>query len=133
VAVALAAVFVVAAAAYGLTRVVGSSSPGAPPSVSTAANGPGGPVEWLGMQVEGIPPGTVVVATVAPGSAGELAGLEPGDVIVSVNGRAINSTSDIGAAIGGLHPGDGVDVEVSRGSTQFATRATLTAPPSSHP
>ena len=130
-AIALAALVILVAAGYGLSRVVGGSSSAQPTSMS--ANQGGGPIDWLGMQIEAVPPGTVVIATVGPGSAAELAGLEPGDVLMAVNGRPINGTSDIRAAISGLHPGDGVDIQVSRGSTQLSTRAMLGAPPSNHP
>jgi S1-C subfamily serine protease len=131
VAVAVVGVLVLAAAGFGLSRVFGTSdSPAQTNSVN--ANQAGGPIQWLGMQIEGLPPATVVIATVAPGSPAEVAGLEPGDVLDAINGRAINTTSDIGAAIKGLNAGDGVDIQVNRGSTQLTTRAMLAAPPS-HP
>jgi S1-C subfamily serine protease len=85
------------------------------------------------MQIETVPPGAVVVETVGPGSPGELAGLEPGDVIVEINGRPITATSGIGAAIRGLRVGDPVALQISRGSTLYSTQATLTALPSRYP
>jgi S1-C subfamily serine protease len=85
------------------------------------------------MQIETLPPGAVVIETVGPGSAGELAGLEPGDVIVAINNRPIHAAGEIGAAIRALHAGDLVELEISRGSTLFSTQATLAAPPSVHP
>jgi S1-C subfamily serine protease len=129
--IGLVTVLVVAAAGFGISRLAGTSSSSAQTTAATAAQP--APIDWLGMQIEGVSPGTVVIATVAPGSPGELAGLEPGDQLTSVNGRSINATSDIGAAISGLRPGDTVSIQVSRGTTQVSTRATLTAPPSNHP
>lgn len=130
-AIALATILVLAAAGFGISRLVGASSSSADGSASVSQAS--GPIDWLGMQIEGIQPGTVVIATVAPGSAGERAGLEPGDVLTTVNGRPINATGDIGSAISGLRPGDGVTIQVSRGSTRLSTRAMLGAPPSNHP
>jgi S1-C subfamily serine protease len=85
------------------------------------------------MQVQTLPPGVVVVETVAPGSPADLAGLEPGDQIVAINNQRIDGTGDIRAAISGLAPGDLVQIEISRGSTLFTTQATLAAPPSGSP
>jgi S1-C subfamily serine protease len=126
--IALAALLLLAAGAYGLTAVLARSE--RPASASAKASGP---VRWLGMQVETLPPGGVVIATVAPGSPGELAGLEPGDVIVEINNRPVSATGDIAAAIGALRAGDQVLIQISRGSTAYTTHATVAAPPSVHP
>jgi serine protease Do len=52
----------------------------------------------------GTPHGALISAVEAK-SPGEKAGLKPGDVIVSVNGRAIDQSVDLPAAISGLPPG----------------------------
>jgi S1-C subfamily serine protease len=127
--IALAALLILAAGAYGLGAVLGSSSNPAAP----AASGPTGPMRWLGMQIESLTPGGVVIATVAAGSPGQLAGLEPGDIIVEVNNRPVSSTGDVLGALGGLHAGDQVEIQASRGSTPYTTHATLAAPPSNYP
>jgi S1-C subfamily serine protease len=103
-------------------------SPGAP-----TATGPTGPMRWLGMEVETVNPGGVVVATVPPGSAGEQAGLDPGDIIVQVNNRTVNATGDITKAIAGLPAGQQVPLEASRGSTRYTTTVTLGAAPGHYP
>ena len=150
--IVLAAVLVLAAGAYGLSALLGSSgsrasttaagssgpqaaTAGGPSGrpASTTASGPSRPVSWLGMQIETLPPGAAVIETVAQGSPGELAGLEPGDVIVEINNRPINAAGDIGAAIRGLRAGDLVGMQISRGSTLYKTEATLAAPPSRYP
>jgi len=150
--VLLAAVLLLAAGAYGLTALLGSPgsrasttagrSFGPPaataggPSVSPASttpSRPSRPVSWLGMQIETLPPGAAVVETVAPGSPGELAGLEPGDVIVEIDNRPISAAGEIEATIRGLRAGDLVQLQISRGSTLLETQATLAAPPSIHP
>jgi PDZ domain len=118
-----------AAASYGLGALLGSTG-----SHSTAAASGSSPaISWLGMEVETVSPGQVVVATVASGSAGEQAGFEPGDVVVAIDSRSISSTTDIGKAIFGMQAGDQVQVEVGRGSTLFVTAATLGAPPAKYP
>jgi hypothetical protein len=127
VAVGFVLLAVLAAAAYGLGAVLGEAQS----QSSTTASG--GPMAWLGMEVETLAPSGVVVATAPPGSQGERAGLEPGDVIVSIGNRIVNGTSDIAGAISGMHAGQRVPIEVSRGSTPFTTNVTLGAPPSSYP
>jgi len=52
----------------------------------------------------GTPHGALISAVEAK-SPGEKAGLKPGDVIISVNGRAIDQSVDLPAAISGLPPG----------------------------
>lgn len=127
--VALALVLIVAAGAYGLSRITAASHT----SAATPAGQTGAPIRWLGMQIGSVNAGTVVIETVAPGSAGELAGLEPGDVITQVNGRPINATAAIAGAVTSVRPGSYVGIQVNRGSTVFATQAVMSAPPSRHP
>jgi S1-C subfamily serine protease len=131
--VALAAVLLLAAGAYGLTALLDSSGSGASTTAGAFASGSPRPVSWLGMQVETVPPGAAVIETVRPGSSGERARLSPGDVIVAVNGRTIHGTGDIAAAIQGLPAGGPVTLQISHGSTLYGTEATLTGPPSVYP
>ncbi len=88
------------------------------------------PVYWLGMEIQTLPPGAAVIETVTPRSP---AGLGPGDVIVEINHRPINGTSDIAPAIRGLAAGDVVTMQVAHGSGFYGTEATLAAPPSLSP
>jgi S1-C subfamily serine protease len=127
--IALAALLILAGAAYGLNAVL--DSPGTPAGAATSQ--PSRSVLWLGMQIESVLPGAAVVDTVALGSSAERAGMEPGDVIVAVNGRAVHSAGDITDALAGLGMGDAVEIQASRGSTPFTTHATLAAPPVSNP
>jgi S1-C subfamily serine protease len=85
------------------------------------------------MQIDTVPPGAAVIDTVAPGSPGDLAGLEPGDLILEINNRPIKGTSDIAPAIRGLRAGDRVEMQISDGGTLSETEATLAAPPSVYP
>jgi regulator of sigma E protease len=64
-----------------------------------------------------------VVQSVPPGSAGERAGLKPGDKLVAVDGRPIVNSSDFIAAVTGA-PGGVLSVEILRGGE----RQTLSTP-----
>jgi S1-C subfamily serine protease len=161
----LVAVLLLAAGAWGLTALLGSSGPKGsttaagsfgspaatvptvppaatvptvPPAATTAttattASAPSRPVDWLGMEIETVAPGAAVIDTVSYGSPGQLAGLEPGDVIVEINNQPIHGAGDIAAAIRGLSAGDVVQMQVSNGSALFNTEVTLAAPPSLYP
>ena len=60
-----------------------------------------------------------LINTVAPGSPAEKAGLQPGDVIRSFNGTAINDSSDLPPLVGALPPGTRSKLSVLRdGRTQ---------------
>jgi S1-C subfamily serine protease len=67
----------------------------------------------------------VTVAGTLPGSPAAQAGLSEGDVIDSINGHAVSSSSDIQSAIGQDHPGDQVSVGWTDQSGQTHT-ATMT-------
>ena len=63
-------------------------------------------------------PNGAQIQSVTPGSPAETAGLEPGDVITSVDGRTIRAPDDVAAAISAKEPGDRVDVELSNGGQE---------------
>jgi membrane-associated protease RseP (regulator of RpoE activity) len=112
--------------------------PATPTGVTPAPNpatvpAPTRQVSWLGMQIETLPPGAAVIETVKLGSRGDVAGLNPGDVIVAVNNRAINGAETIVGAIHGLKAGAQVPVEVSHGSALEQLNVTLGNPPTVHP
>jgi hypothetical protein len=52
--------------------------------------------------------GTAGAVVVRPGGVGAKAGLQPGDVIVAVGGKAVGSVADMQAAIAGLRASDAV-------------------------
>lgn len=56
----------------------------------------------------------VYVGEVTEGGAAKLAGLKDGDVITAINGKKVNSTTQLKENIGQYRPGDKVDVEVNR-------------------
>ncbi len=56
----------------------------------------------------------VLVARVNDGGAAELAGVQSGDVIISVAGVDVNSTSELMEQVGRHRPGDKIDIKVIR-------------------
>jgi hypothetical protein len=130
IALAVLAALLVAGAAYGASALIGSGG-GTGPSPIPAATSTS--VDWLGVQLEGLATGGVVIATVAPGGPADQAGLEPGDVIAEIDGKPIRASGDVEKAVAGLHAGDSIEIQVSRGSTIYTTRATLASRPGPSP
>jgi serine protease Do/serine protease DegQ len=69
-----------------------------------------------------------VVAQVTPNSAAEQAGLRRGDVIVSLDGRAIAGSSDLRNAIGLLRVGTRVEIGILRKGKQIMLQAVIADP-----
>jgi S1-C subfamily serine protease len=71
-----------------------------------------------------------VVVGIMPGLPAAKAGLEPGDVIVSINGHAVVNPSDIEALLEPYHPGDQVSIawQNSSGLSDTATVVLATGP-----
>lgn len=67
-----------------------------------------------------------LINDIAPGSGAEKAGLEPGDVIRSVDGQPIVAYSDLPPMIGAKAPGSTVEVELLRNGKPMTRRVTLT-------
>ncbi|MFN0202743.1 MAG: Do family serine endopeptidase [Bacteroidia bacterium] len=65
------------------------------------------------------------VAGVNGGSGAEKAGLKTGDVIVSIDGKSVNSSSELQEQIGRHRPGDKVTVKYLRGNDEKETTITL--------
>ncbi len=71
----------------------------------------------------------VLVVDVEPGSAAERAGIQPGDIIVGFDGRAIGNADDLQAALSDHQPGDRVTIVVNRNGRELPLEVTLgTAP-----
>lgn len=68
--------------------------------------------------------GVLVVGVVA-GEASASAGVKTGDVIVQLDARTINSTSDLSAALLQKKPGDSASLKVERGNQQLTLNVTL--------
>ncbi len=65
------------------------------------------------------------VQKVTAGSGAASAGLQEGDVIVSVDGRRVRSAADVGTAIRAKQPGDSVTIVYERGPDRREGTATL--------
>jgi C-terminal processing protease CtpA/Prc len=124
IALAVALVGLVSAgAAYAVTTMLVNSST----SSSTIKR----PDVWLGINVTGSPLG-VLVTTVLPGGPAGKAGLQPGDLITSINNQPVGTVDAVNAALAGLHSGNTVPIQYSRGLVTYTIQATLaTRPPGS--
>ena len=60
-------------------------------------------------------PRGAAVSSVVPGAAADKAGVKPEDIILSVNGRKIEQSSELPALIAGIRPGNAAELEVWRG------------------
>jgi serine protease Do/serine protease DegQ len=70
-----------------------------------------------------------VVSRIDSGSPAEKAGIEPGDIILAVNGQEIrNGTSQIRTQIGLLQIGDSVNLDIMRGDERKTVTATIGKP-----
>ncbi len=66
-----------------------------------------------------------LVSEVAEGSAADKAGIKPGDIITSINGRATKTASSLRAAIGVLRVGEKVEVGIIRDGKPRKVTATI--------
>ena len=64
---------------------------------------------------------------IEPGSPAEQAGIQPGDVIVAINGKPIDSSADLRNEIGLIRAGDSVEVTSIRDGERRTVRATVAA------
>ncbi|MEW2375341.1 trypsin-like peptidase domain-containing protein [Micromonospora sp. NPDC047812] len=78
----------------------------------------------LGVSVTAAEGGGALVASVAPGSAAEKAGLQRGDVITRFGDKAVNDSDDLVGAVQAGKVGDRVEVTYKRNGTE--SRATVT-------
>lgn len=115
--VVAALVLLTAGVAFGATMLLNASD-------GQGSTAPGRVHSWLGVDVAGSPYG-IVVTNVVAGSPAQSAGLEPGDLISQINGQPVDTVDGVSAALGGLHPGDTIQIGFTRGIATFTTAATL--------
>ena len=63
-----------------------------------------------------------LIQEVAPDSPAAKAGIQPGDLVVSIDGKAIENYSEMIAAIQAHQPGDQVTIGIVRGGTKPPSR-----------
>lgn len=71
-----------------------------------------------------------VVMSVISGTGAASAGIQQGDVIVSINGQAITGAQDVESVLSGLRPGNVAKVGLVRGSQHLTVNVTLGRAPS---
>jgi regulator of sigma E protease len=71
----------------------------------------------------GKPSASPRVDSVQPGSAAEVAGFQPGDVVLTINGRAVDSFVDMQRTVS-ISAGEPLTFEVDRGGARVALKAT---------
>ena len=95
------------------------------PTNSDFVTGPAAIQEfWGGEGIEG-----VLVGAVAPGGPAERAGLLPGDLVVSVDGRPVGSASDLMRRVSSGGIGNELLIEVSRQGTWLDVALTVDEEP----
>jgi predicted metalloprotease with PDZ domain len=101
------------------------------PTARPVSTGP--TADWMGMQIVTSPSG-VVVNTVKLGSAGDVAGFEPGDQILAVNGHVIGAVSELRTDTNNVSIGGPVTIAVLRQSvTLTLSSVRMTQRPTIHP
>ncbi len=93
---------------------------------------------YIGVQIQGMDatlakangfekPTGVFIQEVNKGSAGEEAGLQPGDIILSVDGKEVNSANQLQTLVASKYPGDVVTLKIFRKGKTFDRKVTLKA------
>ena len=72
----------------------------------------------------------VLVPEVTEGSAAEKAGLKPGDVIIELNGRSVETAKELQSRVAALKPDTDVEIVVLRDGTRKTLTAKLSERPS---
>jgi putative serine protease PepD len=82
---------------------------------------------FLGVQIANqvASPRGVKVTSVVSGSAAAKAGLQAGDVVLSVDGKAVTTSAQLQAAIAAHEPGDAITLRVDRSGLTRTIKATL--------
>jgi len=67
----------------------------------------------------------VIVLDTFPQSAAARDGLEIGDVITSINGRAVATPEEVAREVRRFDPGDAIELDVERGGTELSITVVL--------
>ncbi len=77
----------------------------------------------------GLAQGGVLIANLYVGSPGQQAGLQPGDLILSIGGATLHSAQDALARIANEKPGATLALKVLRGKKTFDVKAHVSERP----
>ncbi|HEY2310623.1 MAG TPA: trypsin-like peptidase domain-containing protein [Gaiellaceae bacterium] len=89
----------------------------------------GGTVQHAYLGVAVAPSGAAKVSCIVPGGPADAAGLKTGDVITSLNGKAVTNYDALTSAVSSAKPGTKVEITVTRnGSTQHLSVTLGTRP-----
>ncbi|MBI4934186.1 MAG: trypsin-like peptidase domain-containing protein [Actinobacteria bacterium] len=86
------------------------------------------PIGYIGVTLSETPAG-ITVETVQPNTPASGAGIEPGDVIRTVNGTDVSTAEQLSVVLRGLAPGTKVDIVVERGGSEQTITLTLAERP----
>ena len=92
-------------------------------SVTTTGRG------FLGVQITAAANGGAQITAITPNSPAASAGLQVGDIIVTVNNQPVATSADAADAIGSVSPGSKVSIEYQRGSSTKTITVTLATTP----
>jgi S1-C subfamily serine protease len=127
---ALLATFVILLGATAAYAVISDSSTTKKSPQPVVANA--GPA-WLGVKLANAGVRGALVSSVVPGSPAAAAGIRPGDLITELDTEPIVAPAVFVSAISGLQPGDAVDIQFQRGSSEHTARVVLASSPARTP
>jgi S1-C subfamily serine protease len=84
---------------------------------------------YLGITFDAQARDAAVVLGVNPGSPAQEAGLQPGDIILALNGQEVRSYPEVITMIRSMRPGDELEIVVERARAERQMLAVLDAPP----
>jgi putative serine protease PepD len=88
---------------------------------------------YVGVELNGNSSGGAQVQSVQPGSPAESAGIQPGDIVTAINGKAISSTEGFIATVDNFPPGDKITLTINRGGQTHTITITLGTRPNTSP
>ena len=81
----------------------------------------------------GIAPAGAEIANVTPGGPAENAGIQPGDIIVAIDGKKVDAFDQVSAIVNAHKVGDQIDVRVDRGGGERSFHVKLGTRPKNAP